>query len=143
MANANVVASQAQLSLAGRAAPMLVQSHQFLRHPVTSPAAATFQNPNQSVQVALANAAQQQLLFYPGIGGHAGYPFGFGAPGAAGGAAHMGSLPGNMTSAAAAAAAAHHPLAALGGMPQVPQVPGGQTPGSAVVLNPYKKMKTS
>lgn len=144
VANANAVASQAQLSLAGRPAPMLVQSHQFLRHPVTSPAAATFQNPNQSVQMALANAAQQQLLFYPGMGGHPGYPFNFGAPGAAGGVglpAHMGgSLSGNMTTAAAAG---HHPLAALGGIPTVPQVPAGQTPGSAVVLNPYKKMKTS
>lgn len=130
MSAATSVVSQSQYAAAAalthRPPPMFVQApHQYLRPQLQS--AGTLQpNPVQAAAVA---AAQQQLLsqnfFYPGLQG---YPIGFGA--------------------AAQAMQAHHL------QPSVQQtIPGMQTlptgqpvpvnPGAAVVLNPYKKMKTS
>lgn len=134
--SAAVAVSQSQYAAAAQAMthrppPMFVQApHQYLRPHVQSAATSALQ-PNQ-VQAAAVAAAQQQLLsqnfFYPGLQG---YPLGF-------------------AQAQAAAMQAHHHL-----QPSVQQtIPGMQTlptgqpvqtvnPGAAVVLNPYKKMKTS
>lgn len=120
----------AAAALTHRPPPMFVQApHQYLRPHVQSAAAAL--QPNQ-VQAAAVAAAQQQLLsqnfFYPGLQG---YPLGFG------------------TAAQAAAMQAHHLQPSVQQtIPGMQTLPSGQpvqtvNPGAAVVLNPYKKMKTS
>lgn len=129
--------SQSQYAAAAamthRPPPMFVQApHQYLRPHVQTAASAALQ-PN-SVQAAAAVAAQQQLFsqnfFYPGLQG---YPLGFGAAAAA----------------QAAAMQAHHLQPSVQqSIPGMPTMPTGQpvqsvNPGAAVVLNPYKKMKTS
>lgn len=127
--SASAAVSQSQYAAAAaalthRPPPMFVQApHQYLRQHVQTTPTGLQPNPVQAAAVA---AAQQQLLsqnfFYPGLQG---YPLGFGAM------------------------QAHHL------QPSVQQtIPGMQTlptgqpvqnvnPGAAVVLNPYKKMKTS
>ncbi|XP_037048112.1 uncharacterized protein LOC119082642 isoform X2 [Bradysia coprophila] len=120
----------AAAALTHRPPPMFVQApHQYLRPHVQTAASALQPNPLQSAAVAA--AAQQQLLsqnfFYPGLQG---YPLGFGA-------------------AQAAAMQAHHLQPSVQQtMPGMPTMPTAQpvqsvNPGAAVVLNPYKKMKTS
>lgn len=130
-ASAAAVSQSQYAALTHRPPPMFVQSpHQYLR-----PHVQTAQNPLQPnpAQAAAVAAAQQQYLsqnfFYPGLQG---YPLGFGA-----------------AAQAMQAMQAHHL------QPSVQQtIPGMQTlptgqpvqtvnPGAAVVLNPYKKMKTS
>lgn len=131
-AAATAAVSQSQYAAAAamthRPPPMFVQApHQYLRPQMQSAAAALQQN-----QAAVA-AAQQQLLsqnfFYPGLQG---YPLGFSA------------------AAQAAAMQAHHLQPSVQqSIPGMTTIPTGQVPvqtvnpGAAVVLNPYKKMKTS
>lgn len=122
-----------------RPSPLFVQSQQsaaaaaaaaaahFLR-----PSPGNAANPN-NVQAAL-SAAQQQLLFYPGLAGMPSFPLGFGNPNV--------SAATNLQAHQVANVTQPH-LAGIGALQTMSQVANAQAPGTAVVLNPYKKMKTS
>ncbi|XP_037914176.1 flocculation protein FLO11 isoform X3 [Hermetia illucens] len=113
-----------------------VQAQPVLRpqlpHALTaaSAAAAAATNPFAAAAANQQFMSHQQNLFYPGL--MASYPFGMTQSGFAGHAA--------MHSAAAATGGLTAAMPPVAGVPQVAAAPA---PGSAVVLNPYKKMKTS
>lgn len=105
----------------------------FLRPQLQNAAAASMGH--NSYAQAVAAAANQQLMnqgyFYPGL--TSGYH------------AHMAALSASVATSMPSAVAPTM-SSTMSGIPQLPtmqSVPQAATPGSAVVLNPYKKMKTS